>query len=319
MRILIMRNRYGFLRKNNKDFPLMVHVETTNVCNIRCIHCPQSNPYRLVPSYKPQHIDFKIWKNIVDEVCRYDSVLRLTPDGEPLIVPDWNRQVDYVLKKRVKKFAFNTNGLLLEGSKMDVLFRGASTQIIVEFSIDAFWKSTYDRIRVKSDYSRVLKNIFNFQYEIKKQKKKNIKLLVSIVIQPELEKGEYELFVNFWEQIVDKVITRRYVDTKGIMPRKRSTERRVVKRWPCVVPFTRLVVTYDGQIRFCPDDWRKESTVGFIKHNSIREVWRGNAMKEIRNNHLNLNFSKAHPLCGQCTDWKVIEWGNDYTNALKEL
>lgn len=310
---------YDFLEKGDEAFPRIVHIETTNVCNIKCIHCPQADPYNLIPGYKPQYIQMDVWKKVVDEVAEYGRVLRLTPDGEPMLMKEWVEQVNYALEKGVETFCFNTHGLFMEGDKMDVLLQETDTNIAVEFSLDALWKTSYDRIRVASDYNKVMKNIFVFLDEIKRKKRDNVKVFVSCVVQPELDDDEFTHFKKFWEPLVDKVITRRYVDTKGLTPFKPEVEIVRDKRWPCLVLFTRMVVTYDGRVRFCPDDWLKHSTIGDLKESSIQELWSGKVISTIRQKHLDGKFGESHPTCAKCTDWKVIEWGNDYTTALETV
>lgn len=311
--------KYDFQKDADRDFPPIVHVETTNICNIKCIHCPQADPWNLVPGYRPETMKFDVWKKVVDEVAEYGQTLRMTPDGETMLLKDWEKFIQYALDKKVKTLTFNTNGLLMEGSKMEVLLQPTDTQIAVEFSMDALWKKSYDEIRKGSDYERFMRNVFNFVYEIRKRKIKNIKTLISCVVQPELEEQEYEMFEKFWEPVVDKVIKRRYVDTKGLTPHKPEVEQVRNFRWPCLVLFTRMVVTYDGKIRFCPDDWQKTTTIGSLEKTSIKDLWRGRAMEHIRKKHIEGDFAKSHGTCKDCTDWKVIEWGNDYTKALNDL
>lgn len=311
--------QYGFLKPSDKDFPPIVHVETTNVCNLKCIHCPQADPYNLVPDYKPQYLSLDLWQRIVDEVSRFPVALRITPDGETLLPKDWADQAAYALEKGVHIFTFNTNGYFLDGESLEVLLQPSDTKIAVEISLDALWKPSYDRIRVNSDYVRVYHNVLNLVHEIKVRRLKNIKVMTSIVIQPELAPGEYEQFKAFWEPLVDKVITRHYCDTKGLTPQKEEVMVQTDYRWPCVVPFTRLVVSCDGQVRFCPDDWKKETIVGDLNKQTLREIWTSSRMEELRNKHLQGQFASGHPTCGYCTDWKSIRWGYDYIKALNDL
>ena len=154
-----------------------------------------------------------------------------------------------------------------------------------------------------------------------------MKLLVSIIDQPELEPGELEQFERFWTPLADKVIRRTYVDTKALTPKKDTpagggaarweNPENVLERWPCLVPFTRLVVTYDGRVRFCPDDWRKETVLGRVGEQSLAELWSGPEMERLRAGHLERLFT--HPTCRACTDWKAIRWDYDYLVALRDL
>ncbi len=308
---------YGFLRPEDEIFPAIIHVETTNICNLRCIHCPHSD-IKKIPHYKPQSISMDLWRRIVDEVRLYPSALRLTPDGEPLIVKEFVDQVAYAQDKGIHTFTLNTNGMLLEGEKAKVLLCPTQTRISVEVSLDGFYRDTYEKIRVGGDYLRVLRNIMNFISERNKRELNNVKLMVSIVQQPEVPDREAELFNRFWSQIADKVIIRNYVDTKGLTPKKMIGERKLEKRWPCSVVFTRLVITYDGGIRFCPDDWMKTTTLSTLDDaDSLKAVWQSESFEKLRRSHLKGIFD--HPTCSNCTDWKVIRWGADYTTALNSV
>lgn len=308
---------YGFLKEQDREFPPIVHVETTNICNLRCIHCPHNNIYRTVPDYKPQSISMELWRKIVDEVCEYPSALRLTPDGEPLLPNEFVEQVEYVYKKGVHLFTLNTNGTFLSGEKTDILLKPSNTKVAIEVSLDGLFKETYDQIRVGSNYELVMANVFSFVAKRNKKKLDNVKIMVSIVDQPEVTKGELELFDRFWTQVVDRVIMRNYVDTKELTPKKMVGKRIVNERWPCLVVFTRLVVTYDGRVRFCPDDWQKSTVLGNAYESSLRDIWHSKPYLALRESHQERTFK--HPTCQQCTDWKVIRWGLDYTKALEKV
>lgn len=309
---------YGFLRPEHEEFPPIVHVETTNICNLKCIHCPHTDVYNVIPGYAPSSIKMDVWKKVVDEVARYPAVLRLTPDGEPMLLKDFVDQLTYAQDKGVYTFAFNTHGMHLEGDKAEALLRKTNTRISVECSLDGFYRETYEKIRVQGDYRRIMRNIMNFVTERDRRKLDNVKLMVSIVQQPEVPDGELEVFNKFWSQIADKVIIRNYVDTKGLTPKKMIDDRVVEERWPCLVVFTRLVVTWDGRIRFCPDDWLKTTTLTTLEEaGSLKAVWQSEKFKALRKSHLDRTFK--HPTCAECTDWKVIRWGADYIAAMNKL
>jgi MoaA/NifB/PqqE/SkfB family radical SAM enzyme len=322
--------KYGFLDDRHIAFPPIVHVENTNVCNIRCIHCPQADPYRIVPGYRPQNMTLEIFECVVDEVAQYPSALRMTPDGETLLPKEFVNMLKMVIDRKINLFAFNTNGLLLEGELLQALLSSGETRIAVEVSLDALYKQSYDRIRQGSNFERVMKNLFTLLYERNRLGlNSRMKVMVSIINQPELQAGEYDRFIEFWEPLVDKVIRRAYVNVRRMMPEKqipRVDDPQTVRhhrngaaqdRWPCVVPFTRLVVTYDGQVRFCPDDWTKLTTLGSLSSSRLADIWTGDAMQALRESHLHRRF--AHAACSPCQEWKAIRWGYDYTSALNDL
>lgn len=322
--------RHGFKQDRHRLFPPILHVENTNICNIRCIHCPQADPFTLVPGYRPQSMPLDIFERVIREAAQYPCAIRMTPDGETLLPKEFPDMLDLIIRHQAYLFAFNTNGLLLEGHILECLLSPGQVRIAVEISLDALYPESYARIRVGSNYARVLKNIFTLLAERDRLGLRDrIKVLVSIINQPELAEGEYDQFIRFWEPLVDKVIRRSYVDTKAIMPQKFAPEVadgatcQAVSaasgsgRWPCVVPFTRLVVTYDGTVRFCPDDWRKETTLASVRDTTLAEIWQSEVFASLRRSHLDASIS--HPTCLACTDWQVIRWDYDYISALNDL
>jgi len=307
---------YGFQQPEHASFPPIVHVETTNACNLRCIHCPHHDVKSVIPDYRASFMDLGLWKRVAEEVAAHPAALRLTPDGEPMLHPDWIEQVRHVQAVGVKTLTFNTHGMFLEGPRAEVLLQASKTDTVVEVSLDGFFKDTYEKIRVRGDYDRILKNIFTFADA--RKGKKNVKLMVSVVAQPEIAHEEIELFDRFWSKVVDKVIIRNYVDTKGLTPRKNIDERVVDERWPCPVVFTRMVVTWDGRVRFCPDDWMKDTTLATLEEaGSLAAIWTSERFRALRESHLAGRFE--HPTCAGCTDWKTIRWGKDYTAALRDV
>ena len=136
--------KYGFIKPEHKDFPPIVHVENTNRCNIHCIMCPHSDPYGLIPNYTPTDMSMDIYQKIVDEVAKYKSVLRLTPDGEPFIVKNFDKQLQYAFDKGIDILSLNTNGLLMEGKRLKSLLSNGDTNVMIEISLDALYKNTYD-------------------------------------------------------------------------------------------------------------------------------------------------------------------------------
>jgi len=149
---------------------------------------------------------------------------------------------------------------------------------------------------------------------------------VSIINQPELKRGTRPIH-SLLEPVVDKVIRRAYVDVRRMMPeRKPHGSRRRNTQTPrrrfrtgalaCIVPFTRLVVTYDGTYVSALMTG-KSHNLGSVLETGLADLWTGEAMLNLRNSHLERRF--AHPTCRPCREWKAIRWGYDYITALNDL
>src|SRR5262245_1605742 len=79
--------RYGFVKPEHAEFPPIIIIAVTNVCDMACIHC--AHPVmKKAPGYRAVYMDPAIHTRIVDEVARYKDrlwVFRYAADGESLL------------------------------------------------------------------------------------------------------------------------------------------------------------------------------------------------------------------------------------------
>ncbi|MFC1884079.1 radical SAM/SPASM domain-containing protein [Thermodesulfobacteriota bacterium] len=85
------------------------YIELTNACNFGCDFCPST-----VSKRKPQHMDFSLFKKIVDEISDEGITDKLAYYvlGEPLLYPKIFDAIEYGKKKKLK-VEITTNGSLI--------------------------------------------------------------------------------------------------------------------------------------------------------------------------------------------------------------
>ena len=119
--------------------------------------------------------------------------------------------------------------------------------LVIEISLDALYRETYDRIRVRSNYTRVLRNVLELITQRDRRALGNVKIAVSVVDHP-LTRSEIPDFRRFWTDIADRVVIRVYNDWNGQLDEPTEYPRRDRVHGPCVIPFTRPAVAYDGKV-----------------------------------------------------------------------
>ncbi|MCX5700971.1 MAG: radical SAM protein [Candidatus Omnitrophica bacterium] len=305
---------YSFLSQKEKDFPAMVVMEITNICNLECIHCP----YTFVSKqedYKGRHMSWELYEKITEEVSRYKGVLfRFISDGEPMMHPCFFEMIRLAKAKGIFPINFITNGTLLdEDSAQKVLEAGTD---IVEISLDAFTKQTYEKIRRKSNFDLVTSNVHRF-IEMRNRKQYQTKIFVSIIDQKEVD-GELEQFVDYWSVRVDKVLTRTYTTIGGLVDEKKLKINCDGDRWPCPQLWRRIFINVDGFAEFCVEDWGDQTIVGDANKNSIKEIWASSEYQKIRQAHLLRKFNDV-AYCSRCKDWKARTWSYDYFHAVQDV
>lgn len=312
--------KYGFQSPEAVEFPQIIVLENTTVCNLRCIHCPQGQGYPDHPDYHALYMEWDVYKKAVDEIAEHKiTLLRFSPSGEALIHPQFLDQVAYAKARGITPLNLTTNGLTLDNPAflhgkrvpgktiLDVLLETGID--IIDISVDAATRASYERIRVGSNFHRVWSNIHRLLY-LREKKKAPTKLMLSIIVQPESQE-EVDQFVRLWTPLVDRVIVRPYLENLGLTPPKPGTvvqQLDGVQRWPCPQFWKRVSISPDGSIRFCVVDWLDRTVVGNVKTHSIRELWYSAEYERLRKAHLEGRYGEAHRLCGPCTDWMGMRW-----------
>ena len=311
---------YDFPSPEAKEFPSIIVLENTNVCNLRCVHCPQGQGFPDHPDYHAEYMKWEHYTKVIDEIAeRKVTVLRLSPDGEALIHPQFLDQIAYAKAKGISPMDLTTNGVLLDNPAIENGKKNPNKTImerlleldldIMDISLDAASKEKYEAIRVKANFHRVWANIHRFLY-LREKKKASTKLMLSIIDQPEAA-DEVEEFVKYWTPLVDRVIVRGYMENLGLTPSKPGTvvdKLQDVERWPCPQFWKRITVGADGSLRFCVVDWMEKTTLGHISTHTIKELWDSPEYDRLRRTHLEGRYADAHHLCGPCTDWMGMRW-----------
>lgn len=305
---------YGFKSERDSTFPPMVFAEITNVCNLRCIHCP----YSLISQenfYRPRHMKINVFKKIVEQVAEFENIIfRIVCDGEPMANPNFLEMIDYAKRKKIYPLCINTNGTLLDKEACRKILQCGVD--VVEISLDAINKNTYERIRRGADYDAVMLNTLRF-IEMRNKTKSHTKILVSIIDQREV-RAEVKEFVTYWESRVDRVIIRAYTSIGGLMDRHKMQLQPTSDRWPCPLLWTRVFINVDGYVKFCVEDWLDKTIVGDIESQDLETIWKSDKYQILRNSHLSKKFDQIE-YCKNCIDWPVRKWQYDYFYALDKI
>ena len=300
-------NMYGFQQHLSSQFPSQVIVDVTQVCNSNCIHCPHSE-FEETYIYKGLHLLKQLNKKLVDEVTKHNECqyIRYTANGEPLMHPDIIEMIVYA-KQSGKKVNLTTNGKLLTKDISAKLIEAGVD--VIDISINAFSEGVYKTITGQS-LIPVKENVIDLI-----KQKGSTKVFVSFVKHPE-NKQEIDIFENYWNRAgVDKVLLREFHSFVGLI--ENNAEKK--NRKPCLYPFERLSLSPNGFIHYCPEDWYGKSRLGDFRKVSLKEVWEGKQLQEIRQAHLQ---GMPNGLCKKCNDWQFTKFPNEgksYANLMQDI
>lgn len=130
-----------------KNIPLVVVLNTTNRCNLRCIYC--YGPY-----YDNPKNDFTIEQllELIDELTALGTKSITLGGGEPLLRDDIGQLIDYIKSKGIE-CGMNTNGILIP-QKIDIVKK----LDLVCISIDGN-KESNDTNRGEGSFEKIMAGI----------------------------------------------------------------------------------------------------------------------------------------------------------------
>jgi radical SAM protein with 4Fe4S-binding SPASM domain len=246
-----------------------VDIETTDACNLRCVMCVHGmvegglqNTGFIEPAMAYRAIDE------CAEIGVYS--IKFNFRGEPMLHENIVDFVSYAKKKGIIEVQFNTNGLPANSDKIEALVLSGLDRII--FSVDGANKESYEKIRVRGNYDKLLNNITKFIDYRKKHKQTHPFIRVQMVTSKN-EKQEAEQFVEYWSNMgVDNIvlIDKQKRDNSGY-PLKNG--KPAIGRAFCAQPFQRLNINRDGKVLMCCADWDRLSVVGDFNVQTIKEIW----------------------------------------------
>ena len=297
-----------YIRKNASiDFPLVLNIEPTNACNLKCYLCPRSSNVRQVG-----YMDFEFYKQIIDECKRHKKLkmINFHKDGESTLHPRICDMIKYAKQADVAEaFHINTNGVLLEkGLASDFLLSGISD---VTISVDAAREETFKNIKGAKLLSKVESNIEGL-FKLKKQLKLSKPFIrVKIMEYEDICGAEIKEFVDRWQDIADEVQVTGVHDWSGSIKGLEVTDEVKDERYPCVLLWYMLAINWNGVVSACNVDWNLSAVVGNANEETLQKIWNGKRIKELRQAELSNNHKLAQ-VCEKCVVWAggedMTEW-----------
>jgi pyruvate-formate lyase-activating enzyme len=316
--------QYGFSGRLRAEFPSQVIADTTEICNLACVHC--SHPeFKKSEHYQARLLQPDLNRKMVDEVKEFGrgitQYIRYSGNGEPLLNRHIYEMLAYAVAHSGTTVTLTTNGTLLDETRTTRLLETGLH--LVDISLDAFLPETYARIRVNGDLMEVRANVRRL-IQAAQTKNSITKVVVSFIEQPE-NSTEIPEFEKFWRsegahQVVIRRLHTNACSTTRLLPLLAKNTPTELRR-PCLYPWERILLVPSGHLAFCPQDWIHASVLADFRKATIRDTWQGEAYLKLREAHLNNNYS-AHKFCGQCLDWAMTRWpgqGLSYADLVSEV
>ena len=145
----------GHLRSCVGIRPLVVEMDITNQCNLRCVYCYFSDDG--VHKRKREDLSLAEFPRIAEQLFPLCQKVGLSVGTESLLHPKFSEMLAILPQYEIPHTFVTTNGLLLSEKVIAEMIRTKFSRINI--SMDAASKETYERIRVGSNFEKLIRNI----------------------------------------------------------------------------------------------------------------------------------------------------------------
>jgi radical SAM protein with 4Fe4S-binding SPASM domain len=293
-RYLFYRFRYEVFPREHRldDFPPLLQIEPTSICNFRCVFCYQTDEAFTNP--KSGHMglmSLDLFKRVVDEAEGRCEAITLASRGEPTLHKQLPEMLDYLAGKFLA-VKINTNASKLDERLCHAILK-AGVQTLV-FSADAASEPLYSQLRVRGNLEQTVANVKLFR-DIREKHypgARTITRVSGVKVSDDQDLGDLDFF---WSELVDQVAFVKY------NPWENTYEQPVNNiDSPCSEYWRRTFVLWDGTMNPCDTDYRATLTPGNVKDDSVSAIWAGSKYENFRKLHLARERRGISP-CNRCT------------------
>jgi MoaA/NifB/PqqE/SkfB family radical SAM enzyme len=135
--------------------PTFLQVEPVGQCNLRCRMCPVQFRTDGPPHGPPAFMNFDAFTRLVDQFPRLEEI-QLQGLGEPMMHPRFFDMVSHAVRKGIR-VGTNTNLTLLNDARAERCVTSGLAEL--HASLDGATAATYEFVRVRAKFDRVLSNL----------------------------------------------------------------------------------------------------------------------------------------------------------------
>jgi radical SAM protein with 4Fe4S-binding SPASM domain len=259
-------------RERATRLPDIVQIESTNLCNAKCVFCPRDEMHR-----RQGIMQMDLFRKIVDECAALGIThVRVHNYGEPFLDKQLVEKVRYAKAKGIREVGMISNGSLIdEDVARGMIDAGLDA---INISVDASGKETFERTRVNLKYDDVIGNIKTLVRLRGEAGKVRPKLILSFVRQD--NSADEQRFIDEWKQIADKIHVTDLHNWAGTLNAKSDVQ------YPCYRLWQTFTVLWDGRVSLCCADFDGRHVLGDLRTSTIAQVWNSAPYRAVRRQHL---------------------------------
>lgn len=271
------------------DGPLMLDVELTNSCNMRCRMCPTG---RMELKRPTEMMPRETLVALLDQADRYRCALRFIGWGEPTQHPDLVWAISYASEAGLLTH-INTNGILMtEKLAGELVAAGLSS---IKFSFQGVDRESYADMRMQDFFEELLGRIKRVKDARNDRELPFIAASTTITTESPAQVREFRERIK---PLVDHLsIGKTIMDFLNI-PGDDKVDEGLGHPDPCPEVWAKLSIASNGQIKVCCNDYSNITDCGNVKTTSLLDAWKHPTMVKYRTALAAGNYDQ--PLCKDC-------------------
>lgn len=275
------------------DFPLLIDIEVTSKCNLKCIMCEHTYMKR-----KQEMMSWDVFSTTIEQCKPFKPGVRFIMFSEPFLHPDIISYAKHV-KDAGLLLHVTTNGTVITEAQINQLIEIGLDSIT--FSMQGLTEAEYALMR-KCDKLPVITERIKY---LSKKRANGPYIQVSTTISQRNNKEDIEGFKKKWSVYADLVtvgvtswdrvaeMQPKIYDIVGIKP----SEKR--EHLPCQDVLTKMCIYSNGDITVCCDDTEGRLTLGNVMKDNMKELWHSEVYIGLRLLLTNMKMD-VFDLCKNC-------------------
>jgi len=266
--------------------PLSIYIEPTNICNFKCLYCPEAFDNYEAISGGLHQLSKENFNIILNEIKKIGGVktINFYMMGEPFVNKNLLYFVQLVkINSLADRLIITTNGTLIRPKLYQSLLDSGLDYL--RLSVYGGFEQTH-KLRTKSSIGLdvILKNILGFK-NFRDSSANCLKPHIYIKMIDSSDEIENAAFIERFSCAADEIKIEpvmnwndplegnlSLVPTEKMLASPYFGHRKIV----CPSPFYTLIIHSDLKVSVCCVDWSKQAVVGDLKIQGLHEIWWAN-------------------------------------------
>jgi len=296
LNLIFLAIDFGFGRSLVRSKPIIIKMETSNLCNLRCPLCRQGRDGK-DRKIEKRLMSLAIFKKILNQIYGSTFVIFLYHKGEPFLNKQILDMCSAAKEKNVATAISSNFSMTLSEKEIKKIVHSGLSYLIV--SVDGLTQEVYEKYRIGGNVEKVLTNLKRLLDEKKRQKSATPQICWQYI--------EFDHNINEIEdakRIAQKMGIDHFVLKKDVTLgyHQKGESKSELSQFKCKWLWSTAIFLHDGEtVPCCFYDWDEKYHFGNALPENFMGIWNGEKYKKNRHFVCNLRDDKNESVfCGKC-------------------